>query len=85
MFEDTKGPIRTTYDIYVFFNLTTEKTTDLTTRIPIKTEVELRCSGSVSSTCSTRDNRRATARGVLVVPVPHVTPVVLMLNYTDII
>ena len=34
------------------------KTKDRITRIPLKTEGELRCSGRVSSSCSTSDTRR---------------------------
>jgi len=36
----------------------THKTRDRVTRIPLKTEVELRCSGRVGSSCSTSGNRR---------------------------
>ena len=36
----------------------TYKTKDLVTRIPLKTEGELRCSERLSSSCSTSDTRR---------------------------
>ena len=36
----------------------THKIKDRVTRTPLKTEGELRCSGSVSSSCSTSDTRR---------------------------
>jgi hypothetical protein len=38
----------------------TQKTNDQTTRTPIRTGGELRCTGRVSSSCSTCDTRRAT-------------------------
>ena len=37
---------------------TTEKTEDRVTRTPLETGGELRCSGRVSSSCSTRGTRR---------------------------
>jgi len=37
---------------------TTQKTKDRATRTPPKTGGELRCSGKVSSSCSTSDTRR---------------------------
>ena len=36
----------------------TYKTKDRVTRTPLKTGGDLRCSGKVSSSCSTSDNRR---------------------------
>jgi hypothetical protein len=36
----------------------TYKTKDRATRTPLKTGGDLRCSGKVSSSCSTSDNRR---------------------------
>jgi hypothetical protein len=36
----------------------THKTKDRVTRIPLKTEGEMRCSGRVSSSCSTSGTRR---------------------------
>ena len=39
---------------------TTQKTTDRTTRIPLYTGGELRCSGRVRSACSTSTNGRVT-------------------------
>ena len=38
----------------------TQKTKDRATRIPFKTGGELRCSGKVSSSCSTYSTRRVT-------------------------
>jgi hypothetical protein len=38
--------------------LNTNKTKDRVTRTPLKTGVELRCSGRVGSSCSTSDTRR---------------------------
>ena len=40
---------------------TTQKTKDRVTQTPLKTGGELRCSGRVSSSCSTSDTRRVTA------------------------
>jgi hypothetical protein len=41
---------------------TMNKTKDRATRTPLKTGSELRCSGRVSSSCSTWDTRRATVK-----------------------
>jgi hypothetical protein len=38
---------------------TTQKTKDRATRRSLKTEDELSCTGSISRSCSTSDNRRA--------------------------
>jgi hypothetical protein len=40
--------------------ITTQKMTDRATRTSLKTGGELRCSGRVSSSCSTCDNNRVT-------------------------
>ena len=40
---------------------TTQKTTGQATRTPLKSSGEFRCSGRVSSSCSTRDTRRVNA------------------------
>jgi hypothetical protein len=42
----------------------TYKTKDRVTRTPLKTGDELRCSGRVSSSCSTSDNRRVNLVGL---------------------
>jgi hypothetical protein len=68
MFEDTKGPIKTTYDINGFF---------------LPHYIENYRSNNTNPNTKPRMNSHAW--DVLVVAVPHVTPVVLLLDYTNII